>query len=126
MKYLTEAEYNGRLGKIAEHNLQIMYRKNLKAERNKLRQKKIETSKLLVFYLFVLFNAVLVYAMAAMWMFADFSYLGVLITDIAAQVLVYATYCLKAYKAKQSEEAVKLERDMAGMNADGKGVVIDD
>ena len=39
------------------------------------------------------------------------SYLGVLITDIAAQVLIYAIYCLKAYCAKKQSENVKLRRE---------------
>ena len=71
----------------------------------------IETSKLFAGYLFALMNAIIVYAMVAMWKFADLSYLGVLITDIAAQILVYAIYCLKAYKGKNAEEEMKFKRE---------------
>ena len=63
------------------------------------------------YYLFVLLNAIVIYTMAAMWVYADLSYLGVLISDIAAQVLVYGIYCMKAYKAKKSEEEMKYKRD---------------
>ena len=49
--------------------------------------------------------------MAAMWIFADFTYLGVLISDIAAQVLIYAIYCMKAYHAKKQSEKMKFDRD---------------
>lgn len=49
--------------------------------------------------------------MVAMWKFCDFSYLRVLISDIAAQVIIYAIYCMKAYKAKKSEEDLKFERE---------------
>ena len=53
----------------------------------------------------------MIYAMAAMWVLHDLTYLGVLITDIAAQVLIYAIYCLKAYCAKKQSENVKLRRE---------------
>ena len=72
---------------------------------------KFETSKLIAIYLFVLLNAIVIYAMVAMWTFADFSYLGVLISDIAAQVIVYAIYCMKACNAKREEESLKFERE---------------
>ena len=46
-----------------------------------------------------------------MWHFGDLSYLGVLITDVAAQILTYGIYCLKAFKGKQEKEKMALERD---------------
>ena len=49
--------------------------------------------------------------MIAMWQFADFSYLGVLISDIAAQVLIYAIYCMKAFHAKRESERMKFDRE---------------
>ena len=49
--------------------------------------------------------------MVAMWVYADFSNLGILISDIAAQVIVYAIYCMKAYNAKKQEEQLKFERE---------------
>lgn len=70
-----------------------------------------ETSKLIAIYLFLLLNVVIGYTLVAMWKFEQFTYLGVLITDIAAQVLVYAIYCLKAYNAKKQEEFIKFERE---------------
>jgi len=75
------------------------------------KKKRIETSKLIAIYLFVLLNSIVIYSMIAMWKFVDFSYLGVLISDIAAQVLIYAIYCMKAYKAKKSEEDLKFKRE---------------
>jgi len=86
-----------------------MYLRGLRTERN-LFKKKRETSKLIALYLFVLLNAIVIYAMVAMWRFGDLSYLGVLITDIAAQILTYGIYCLKAYKGKKAEEELKFER----------------
>lgn len=112
MKYLTTKEYQQELEKVKRENVQKKYKQSLKNEKNKYRKSfKIETSKLIAFYLFALLNAIVVYAMVAMWIFADISYLGVLISDIAAQIMIYAIYCMKAYRAKKSEEEMKFKRD---------------
>lgn len=112
MKILTKKEYRQELEKIQKQNQQIKYNLSLEKERNKYKKKtKFETSKLITFYLFTLLNAIVIYSMVAMWKFCDLSYLGVLISDIAAQVIIYAIYCMKAYKAKKSEEDLKFERE---------------
>lgn len=109
---MTERQYQQEMEKIKRENRQKQYRQNIKAEKDKLKKKrKMETSKFLAFYLFALLNAIVIYAMVSMWKFADLSYLGVLITDIAAQILIYGIYCLKAYKAKKSEEDLKFKRE---------------
>lgn len=109
---ITEKEYQQKMGKIKERNKEIEYNLLLQNERNKYKKKsKFETSKLIAIYLFSLLNAIIIYAMVAMWKFCDFTYLGVLISDIAAQVIIYAIYCMKAYKAKKSEENLKFERE---------------
>lgn len=110
MKYLTDNQYQAELIK-AERKKETYQRK---AEIKKIKAEyrpKIETSKLLAFYLFILLNAIIIYSMVAMWRFRDLTYLGVLISDIAAQVVIYAVYCIKAYKGKKEEEFIKLERD---------------
>lgn len=112
MKNMTEEEYQRKLSEIKNENIQKEYKKKLKEERAKYGFKlKLETSKLIAIYLFALLNAIVIYAMIAMWNFADLTYLGVLISDIAAQVIIYAIYCMKAYKAKKSEEDLKFERE---------------
>lgn len=112
MKNMTEEEYQRKLSEIKNENIQKEYKKRLKEERAKYGFKlKLETSKLIAIYLFALLNAIVIYAMIAMWSFADLTYLGVLISDIAAQVIIYAIYCMKAYKAKKSEENLKFERE---------------
>ena len=73
--------------------------------------KKIETSKILALYLLTLLTGILVYALWIMYYLSDISALPTVITDIAAQILVYAVYCLKSYKAKSSEEEMKFKRD---------------
>lgn len=120
MKVLTENEFVKALLKVQSKNKQKEYRKLLKQERKKLLPKwNVETSKLIAIYLFALLNAIIIYAMAAMWQFADLSYLGVLISDIAAQVLIYAIYCLKAYHGKKQAEKTRLEEEkMNGHLAD--------
>ena len=112
MKNMTEEEYQRKLSEIKNENIQKEYKKRLKEEQAKYGFKlKLETSKLIAIYLFALLNAIVIYAMIAMWNFADLTYLGVLISDIAAQVIIYAIYCMKAYKAKKSEENLKFERE---------------
>ena len=111
---MTEKKYQQEMGKIKEINKQKEYRLNLEKERKKFKHiHKIETSKLLAVYLLILLTAIIIYAMAAMWKFADLSYLGVLISDIAAQILIYGIYCMKAYKAKKSEEELKFKREQS-------------
>lgn len=107
---MTKQEFDKELARLKKLNVQKEYQNQLKTEKHKYRRK-LETSKLLAVYLFAVLNVIVVYAMAAMWHFKDLTYLGVLITDIAAQILIYGIYCLKAYKGKQSEEALKFERE---------------
>lgn len=89
----------------------------LKAEKNKYRFKlKLpSTSKLMAVYLFVILNIVLAYAMITMCVFRDLSYLGVLITDVAAQVLTYFIY---ARKAAIENTSGGITYDMAMKNID--------
>ena len=109
---LSNEDYKTKLEKIQRRNSQMELRRNLRKERMKhIHLPKIETSKALAIYLFVLLNAVIIYAMVAMWRFSDLTYLGVLISDIAAQVVIYAIYCLKAYHGKKQEETLKFEKD---------------
>ena len=111
-QYLSEREFQREMNKIKRDNAQKEKRLLLKAEKEKYKQpKKFETSKLIAIYLFGLLNTIIVYAMVAMWQFGDFSYLGVLISDIAAQVLIYGIYCMKAYHAKKQSELMKFDRE---------------
>lgn len=98
MKYISEKEYNSRLKHIQQMNIARQRKQLLKEEKNKykLKLKLPTTSKLMAAYLFVILNVVLIYAMVAMWVFMDLTYLGVLITDVAAQVLTYFIYAKKA------------------------------
>lgn len=109
---MNKQEFEQELQKIKQKNTQKEYKKILDEEKDKYKNKsKIETSKLIMFYLLILLNAIIVYSMVAMWNFADLTYLGVLISDIAAQVLVYIIYCLKAFHGKKQEEDMKFKRE---------------
>lgn len=112
LKRLTQQEYEEKIIKIKELNKQREYIENLKQEKRKGKKKrKIETSKIIALYLLALLTAIVVYAMVVMWKFSDLSYLSILISDIAAQILLYAIYCLKSYKAKKSEEELNFEKE---------------
>lgn len=109
MKKMTEQEYEDKLNKIREDNQQQEYRKLIKAEKSKYKPR-TEVSKILAIYLLILLTTIVIYSMVVIWHFGDLSYLNVLISDIAAQILVYAIYCLKSYKAKKSEEELNFEK----------------
>ena len=113
MRYLSKSEYEREMEILKRKNEQLEYHKNLKKERDKYKnnKNKPETHKMLALYLFVLLNIIIVYSMISMWRFADLSYLGVLITDIGAQITLYAIYCVKAYKGKKSEEELNFEKE---------------
>lgn len=114
MGYLSKKEFNSRMKMIQRDNESKERKEKLKQEKSKYKSKlNIETSKLFAFYLFIVFNVILIYAMVAMWNFGDLSYLGVLITDILAQILLYGIYCLKAYNGKKQEEQLKFEKEKA-------------
>lgn len=110
MKKMTEQEYEDKLNKIREDNQQQEYRKLIKAEKSKYKPR-TEVSKILAIYLLILLTTIVIYSMVVIWHFGDLSYLNVLISDIAAQILVYAIYCLKSYKAKKSEEELNFEKE---------------
>lgn len=113
MSYYSKDEYRE---KILEAHWMSEYKKQkqeIKKTRNewKSNKPKVETSKKLAVYLFILLNVVVIYCLVAMWHFGDLTYIGALISDIAAQILIYGIYCLKAYKAKKSEEDMKFKRE---------------
>jgi len=100
VKYLSEKQYEKELNKILIKNECIKRKRTLKDEKNKYKRK-IQipsTTKLAMLYLFILLNTVLIYSMIAMWHFSDLSYLGVLITDIVAQLITFFIYTVKSTK----------------------------
>lgn len=111
-----EREFNKKYSEYIKHIEEENFLRRKKMEIKKLKKENrkklgLTTTKLLSYYLFIIFNAVLIYAMIAMWHFADLTYLGVIISDIIGQILVYGIYAIRAFKDTQSEEAMRLERD---------------
>lgn len=100
MFHISEKEFQRKMELVKRENESKLRIQALREEKNKYRSKfKLpSTSKLMAVYLFIFFNVVAIYAMVAMWYFRDFTYLGVLITDLAAQALVYLIYSAKATK----------------------------
>ena len=111
MVRLNKKEYEREMARAKMDNVYKQRNLALQKERNRFSKKKLETNKLMAFYLFILLNAIIIYAMIAMWVFRDLAYLGVLISDIAGQVLIYAIYCVKAYCGKKQEENLKFEKE---------------
>ena len=113
MRYLSKEAYKQELAQAKKRSKQKAMRQEIQDAGNAWKEvkPKMETSKKLAIYLFVLMNVVIVYCLIAMWHFSDLSYLGVLITDIASQILIYGIYCLKAYKAKKSKEDLAFRRE---------------
>lgn len=106
---MTEQEYNKKLKEIEKQNIIKQQKEALKEA--KYKGKQMETSKKLALYLFGLLNVIVIYSLVAMWYFSDLSYLGALITDIGAQIVLYGIYCLKAYHGKKQEENMSFERE---------------
>ena len=111
-----QRKYSKKIKKIEEK----IFWQNKKSEIKQLKKNNrkklgLTTTKLLSFYLFAIFNIVLLYALIAMWHFEDLSYLGVIISDIVGQILVFGIYCIRAYLDTKSEENIKLEQQKIGL-----------
>ena len=124
MKYISEREFNSKMRVIQRRNESIDRYNKLKDEKKKvsINIKKPTTDKLIAIYLFIILNVILVYSMISMWNFADLSCLGVLITDIAGQVITYYIYAKKATaqntKGGITYDMAMLERGLSDVNND--------
>lgn len=124
MKYISEREFNSKMRVIQRRNESIDRYNKLKDEKKKvsINIKKPTTDKLIAIYLFIILNVILVYSMIIMWNFADLSCLGVLITDIAGQVITYYIYAKKATaqntKGGITYDMAMLERGLSDVNND--------
>lgn len=124
MKYLSQREYERKLREVQRENESIDRYNKLKEEKRKVSIdiKKPTTDKLIAIYLFIILNVILVYSMISMWNFADLSCLGVLITDIAGQVITYYIYAKKATaqntKGGITYDMAMLEHGLSDVNND--------
>lgn len=115
--YITEKDFEKELKRLKQRNVSKEREQRLKEEKQKYKTHITlpSTSKLMAAYLFIVLNVVLFYAMKAMWHFADLTFLGVLITDVAGQILVYMIYALKS-KAENTTGGIVYETAMAKMH----------
>ena len=124
MKYISEREFNSKMRVIQRRNESIDRYNKLKDEKKKvsINIKKPTTDKLIAIYLFIILNVILVYSMISMWNFAHLSCLGVLITDIAGQVITYYIYAKKATaqntKGGITYDMAMLEHGLSDVNND--------
>lgn len=124
MKYLSQREYERKLKEVQRENESIDRYNKLKKEKRKVSIdiKKPTTDKLIAIYLFIILNVILVYSMISMWNFADLSCLGVLVTDIAGQVITYYIYAKKATaqntKGGITYDMAMLEHELSDVNND--------
>ena len=124
MKYLSQREYERKLKEVQRENESIDRYNKLKKEKRKVSidTKKPTTDKLIAIYLFIILNVILVYSMISMWNFADLSCLGVLVTDIAGQVITYYIYAKKATaqntKGGITYDMAMLEHGLSDVNND--------
>lgn len=119
MKFLSQREYDARLKQIQRMNGSRERQRRLREEERKMRigVKLPPTSKLMAIYLFAMLNVVLIYSMVVMYVLRDLSYLGVLITDIAGQVLTYFVYSNKSVK-ENTASGIVYETAMRKLDAE--------
>lgn len=99
MFHMSEKEFREKMRKARLKNESVARKLELRATKNKYKkEKKFSTTKLIALYLFILLNVVLAFAMIMMYRLSDLTYLGVLITDIVAQVITFLIYVVKSTK----------------------------
>lgn len=114
MFYLDDKEYNKKKENIQKKNEILLKKREL--ENLKIKNKKnFSTTKLVMFYLFCVLNIVLIYSLIAMWHFEDLTHLGVLITDIIGQIVVFLVYAVKSAK-ENSKNGIVFETTMRQKN----------
>ena len=119
-EFREELEHKVKLRKIEKKGEQILRKRELKEKRDSYKKpkKKVQMTKVITWYLFILLNVVLIYSMIVMYLFRDLSYLGVLITDIAAQVITFLIYTCKSFKETKEEALIELEREKMNISYD--------
>lgn len=119
-EFREELEHKVKLRKIEKKGEQILRKRELKEKRDSYKKpkKKVQMTKVITWYLFILLNVVLIYSMVVMYLFRDLSYLGVLITDIAAQVITFLIYTCKSFKETKEEALINLEREKINISYD--------
>ena len=122
-----DLKYRVELRRIEKKGEKILRKRELKEKLDSYKKpkKKVQMTKIITWYLFALLNIVLIYSMVVMYLFRDLNYLGVLITDVAAQVITFLIYTCKSFKETKEEALIELEREKMnnsyGSNDDAVG-----
>ena len=108
-----DLKYRVELRRLEKKGEKILRKRELKEKLDSYKnpKKKIQMTKIITWYLFALLNIVLIYSMVVMYLFRDLNYLGVLITDVAAQVITFLIYTCKSFKETKEEALIELERE---------------
>ena len=94
----------------AAFNAQI-YETNKEYLDAKVTKKKLETSKLFMFFIILNCTIIEIYSMYVMIYFADLSSLSTLMCAVITESVSFAVYCAKAYFGKRGEVDAELKRE---------------
>lgn len=79
-------------------------------------KKKLTTTKVFMWFIFVNCAIIELYAMFTMFFLGDLSALTALIGAVIGEAMTFAVYCAKAYNETKQEEQIKLEREQFKAN----------
>lgn len=74
-------------------------------------KKKLTTTKVFMWFIFVNCAIIEMYSMFVMFFLGDLSALTALIGAVIGEAMTFAVYCAKAYNETKQEEKIKLERE---------------
>lgn len=113
MFYLSEKEFRSKMRKARLKNEEIVRKQELEKEKNKYKptKKKVQTSKIFFILLFLSCSSAQIFAMVAMWHFANLDSLSVLIGSTLTEGIGLMAYYLKAFMESKEEEKLKFERE---------------
>lgn len=117
MKYnKIDKYYEKKKERILLQGKKEKYKQELKDLKKSFKPKKkektnIQTSKLLMLYIFSNGTIIEIYSMVIMFVMKDISALATLMTTVISETISFAIYSWKAYHETKEEEAILLERD---------------
>lgn len=126
MSYMSEKEFEEEMRKVRLKNKSIARKQELQKEKNKYKTtKKYSTTKLIAVYLFILLNVVLGFSMYMMYHLSDLTYLGVLITDIVAQLITFLIYVVKSTK-ENTQGGITYETAIRNLEMKSSNIIDED
>jgi hypothetical protein len=111
---MTDKEYNYRLREARRVAADQKRRNEIRDIRESNRREpkfKIQTTKLIIIFIFLNCTVVEGYSMWVMYKLMDLSALYTLITAVVGETIAFAVYAAKSYKETYAEEQLKFEKD---------------